>query len=66
MNPAKTAIVYVRVSTEKQASKGVSLDAQVSACRPVGRRFVESREVLYQEPTRSMKAPYLRSTESKL
>lgn len=29
MNPTKTAIVYARVSTEEQASKGASLDAQV-------------------------------------
>ena len=30
MNPIKTAIVYARVSTEEQASKGASLDAQVA------------------------------------
>lgn len=29
MKPIKTAIVYARVSTEEQASKGASLDAQV-------------------------------------
>ncbi len=29
MNPTKTAIVYARVSTEEQASKGASLGAQV-------------------------------------
>ncbi|HVW26239.1 MAG TPA: recombinase family protein [Polyangiaceae bacterium] len=31
--PAKQAVIYVRVSTDRQAQEGVSLDAQEAACR---------------------------------
>ena len=31
--PATTALIYTRVSTDDQASHGLSLDAQVNACR---------------------------------
>lgn len=37
MNPIKTAIVYARVSTEEQALKGASLDAQVDVLSHVAR-----------------------------
>jgi len=63
MKTTPRAAVYVRVSTDKQAEKGLSLDAQDRACRKMGEGLGYEVEVFRDEgfSAKNLKRPALQA-----